>query len=309
MAIKMVRQPSETPNINNTDDFIPIRYGYGNQNGYIKNKGNEIGYTINSNNFTITSGRIVLQGVECDIDANGYTITTNTTIASPLYYTIYYEVDLDNNEVSIKSENDTTSYPVISEGDDLTHTINGVARLVLYKFISTAGVITNVQKLIQEIKYIDSIIEKTKNEINNEFNNSNATQFGDYIVSKKKLLWSGNISNINDNPVNVFEIGNDFLNKKYQVYYKDNRNLTKNFEFCMTETGTIGVINYSNELGMRDISQGVAHIVIKFYYLSFRIYNSYFQFANEIEIYDLDSGTIYNEYPPLTITKIYEIIE
>ena len=75
MSIKMVRQPSETPNITNIDDIIPFRYAYGNQNGYVKDKGNEVGYTVNGSQFTIGSGRIVLQGVESDISASGVTIT------------------------------------------------------------------------------------------------------------------------------------------------------------------------------------------------------------------------------------------
>ena len=77
MAINFVRQPSETPNVRNIDDIIPFRYAYGNQNGYVKDKGNELSYTINGSNFRINSGRVVLQGVESDIDANGVTITVD----------------------------------------------------------------------------------------------------------------------------------------------------------------------------------------------------------------------------------------
>ena len=46
MAIEMVRIPSETPNISNTDDFVGLRYAYGNQNGYVIGKGQECSPTI-----------------------------------------------------------------------------------------------------------------------------------------------------------------------------------------------------------------------------------------------------------------------
>ena len=36
MAVKLVRAPSATPNIYNTDDFVGLRYSYGDNNGYVK---------------------------------------------------------------------------------------------------------------------------------------------------------------------------------------------------------------------------------------------------------------------------------
>ena len=93
MAHKMVRQPSETPNINNIDDIVPFRYAYGNQDGYVLNKGNELSYTINGNQFRINSGRVVLQGVEDDIDANGVNFTIDN-ISGTRYYVVYYKVNL-----------------------------------------------------------------------------------------------------------------------------------------------------------------------------------------------------------------------
>ena len=88
MAIEMVRIPSDTPNITNIDDIIGLRYAYGNQNGYVINKGNECSYTINGSIFKINSGRLVLQGVECDIDANGVEILIDS-IASKQYFLKY----------------------------------------------------------------------------------------------------------------------------------------------------------------------------------------------------------------------------
>lgn len=154
MAIKMVREPSETPNINNIDDIVPMRYVYGNQNGYVIGKGNEISNTVNGLNFTVNSGRLVLQGVECDIDATGVTITIDN-IATKRYYTVYLEVNLGLNTATIKDEYDTATYPTIDAGDDLTENTTGIARLPLYQFTATTGIISEVNKVVESVKYIN----------------------------------------------------------------------------------------------------------------------------------------------------------
>ena len=152
MAIKMVREPSETPNINNIDDIVPMRYAYGGQNGYVIGKGTEISNTVNGLNFTVNSGRLVLQGVECDIDATGVTITIDN-IATKQYYTVYLEVNLGLNTATIKSEYDTATYPIIDDGDDLTENTTGIARLPLYQFTATSGIIGEVNKVVEKIGY------------------------------------------------------------------------------------------------------------------------------------------------------------
>lgn len=172
MAIKMVREPSETPNINNIDDIVPMRYAYGNQNGYVIGKGTEISNTVNGLNFTVNSGRLVLQGVECDIDAVGVTITIDN-IATKRYYVVYLQVNLGTNTASILSTYDTATYPTIDAGDDLTENTTGVARLPLYRFTATSGVISEVNKVVESIKYVnETFIKNVK--VNNAAQADNA---------------------------------------------------------------------------------------------------------------------------------------
>ena len=152
MAHKMVRQPSETPNINNIDDIVPFRYAYGNQDGYVISKGNELSYTINGNEFKINSGRVVLQGVEDDIDANGVSFTIDN-IASLRYFVIYYRVNLATNTTSYEIANDGAGYPTIDAGDDLTKNSSGIANLALYRFTASSGVISSVEKVVKAIEY------------------------------------------------------------------------------------------------------------------------------------------------------------
>ena len=192
MVIKMVREPSETPNINNIDDIIPMRYAYGNQNGYVIGKGNEISNTVNGLNFTVNSGRLVLQGVECDIDAVGVTITIDN-IATKRYYVVYLQVNLGTNTASILSTYDTATYPTIDAGDDLTENTTGVARLPLYRFTATSGIIGEVNKVVENIKYTENIYVNNAKTVNNiEFIFNNKLKFNsDKIIEYKEVLWSG----------------------------------------------------------------------------------------------------------------------
>lgn len=153
MAITMVREPSETPNINNVDDFAGLRYAYYGKNGCVKDFGNECSSTTNGNIFHINSGRLVLQGVECDIDANGVDITIDT-VSATRYYVVYLQVNLNNDQVSILSTYSTSAYPTVSAGDDLTANNVGTARLPLYKFEATNGSIANVVKMVTTIPYL-----------------------------------------------------------------------------------------------------------------------------------------------------------
>lgn len=158
MAISMVRQPSETPNINNISDIIPFRYAYGGQNGYVKGKGRELDYTAIGNQFTVGSGRVVLDGVESDIDSDGVVINVDT-VSETRYYVVYYNVNLANNTTTITSQYATGSYPTIFTGDDLTENPEGSANLVLYRFTATSGIISNVEKVVQPIEYTGDALD------------------------------------------------------------------------------------------------------------------------------------------------------
>lgn len=163
MAIEMVRIPSETPNISNTDDFISIRHSYGDRDGCVYNKGNECSYTINGSVFKINSGRLVLQGVECDVDANGVEISVDN-ISTKRYYSVYLQVNLAINEVKILTTYDTSSYPEIDTGDDLIKNSVGTARLELYTFEVVDGVIDAVSKKFNSLIYYGKPLENYDND-------------------------------------------------------------------------------------------------------------------------------------------------
>ena len=168
MAGTLVRKPSNTPNITNYDDTRMLRYATGGYNGVVEKHKNECSYTVNGSIFKINSGEIIIDGWQYGIDASGESITIDN-ISGTQYYSVYLEIDLsiaDNQKGTIKSTYDTVSYPIIDAGDDLTEAQTGVARLELYKFTASSGVISNVSKSIKTISYskIFDVIVKTQAE-------------------------------------------------------------------------------------------------------------------------------------------------
>lgn len=216
MSIEMVRIPSETPNISNIDDFVGLRYAYGNQSGYVIDKGNECSYTINGSIFKINSGRLVLQGVEVDIDANGVEIAIDN-VATTRYYTVYLQINLALNETKILATYDTATYPAIDIGDDLTKNTIGTGRLELYRFDTLNGVISNVVKKVEKIVYLKNFkVENSFNSDNSEKinglelkkNDENSLVINSEIISRKIILWEGSKTNTDG----TFNIGQTLKN-------------------------------------------------------------------------------------------------
>lgn len=301
MAIKMVREPSETPNINNIDDIVPMRYAYGNQNGFVIGKGTEISNTISGLNFTVNSGRLVLQGVECDIDATGVTITIDN-IATKRYYTIYLEVNLGLNTATIKDKYDTATYPTIDAGDDLTENTTGVARLPLYQFTATSGIISEVNKVVESVKYVNQdFIKNVKVNDASKVNNLEIKQdengvlkVGEIIIPQKKLLWSGT-KKFSSSWNTLFTLSdipsiNSFANKTYEVvfsYVSSNVSYRINDTYLKIRVGNVDTTTY-NQYSF------VSKVVTTDYNMMLRFY------SNEIEgLYE--SGAV--------LSAIYEIIE
>ena len=309
MAIKMVREPSETPNINNIDDIIPMRYAYGNQNGYVIGKGNEISNTVNGLNFTVNSGRLVLQGVECDIDASGVTITIDN-IATKRYYVVYLQVNLGLNSAQILSTYDTATYPTIDSGDDLTENTTGIARLPLYRFIATSGVISEVNKVVESVKYVnETFIKNVK--VNNAAQADNATTSSNTIK------------------VNNVEITQPL--RQYQLILDTTTislNGTANFENNLAFGDTIEVIiddslvfrqtiRLSTVTDWLDVINGsycrpiLQQNLVNFTTCLFRVYNNHIQcYSSHEKGYDTSSGFSPSyDRDTSTSIKIYKIIQ
>lgn len=207
MGVRLIRENSDTPNVTNKDDARMVRYAYGGQNGYVQKYGRELDYIPSGNIFTIGSGIAVLQGWEVVIDSNGWQIELSTADATKRYYSIYLEVNLAlGGTAEIKSTYDNAEYPTVNEGDDLTENLNGIARLELYRFTATRGVVADVEKRVSAISYNNDILAKIAdgtflvgnakkiNDIELKVDENGVLKIGDIIIPQRKPLWVGNKS-------------------------------------------------------------------------------------------------------------------
>ncbi len=169
MGLRLIRQESETPNVSNHDDARMARYAYGGYDGYVKNRGQEIGHTISGTSFVVQSGVLNLQGWEVEIDANGVSIPTSASVTNKTYFSVYLEVNCATDTAEIKSLTDTAGFPDVPASDDLTENTIGTARLLLYHFTATGGVIADVEKLVQEIPYGADALNAAQSENEQKF--------------------------------------------------------------------------------------------------------------------------------------------
>lgn len=246
MGILIVRKPSDTPNIKNVDDFVGLRYAYGNQNGYILGKGRELSYSIEGSVFRINSGRIVIQGVEVDIDVNGVPVSIDN-INGIGYFKVFCRVNLATNNATIECVYNSNGYDGINLGasDDLTVNASGSAYVELYRFMSVSGVIDedSIDKTIDSVKYLKDVLvenavnakfSETKN-IEDNSKNIATTAFVTLKLAKelegkmnKWVVLYNNNSNASTT-INVTNLTNYGLLKiYYKIDYYGNKSLAEN---------------------------------------------------------------------------------
>ena len=188
MSIRLVRASPETPNeapkIQNKDDAKMIRYAYGGYEGVVKGFGQECAYTFENGIFKIGSGRIVLQGWEVDIDEFGWSLDLSNVTTGEYYYVVYLEVKLPTQQANLNYKFDSSEYPDIERGDDLTTYPNGISSLVLYSFRLRGGKIFLENEEIPKIKYLKDCVSDFGDSIDS---------LGDSIDSLKLAYKSGKL--------------------------------------------------------------------------------------------------------------------
>lgn len=310
MAIKMVREPSDTPNINNVDDIVPMRYAYGGQNGFVIGKGNEISNSVSGLNFTVNSGRLVLQGVECDIDATGVTITIDN-IATKRYYTVYLEVNLGLNTATIKSEYDTATYPTIDAGDDLTENTTGIARLLLYRFTATSGVISEVNKVVESVKYTANMTVDNSNKVNNleiKRDANGVLKIGDVVIPQRSLVSNSAITIFSVAGGNKTLLENVHSGDVYELYYTNaiSSGITTN-NTSINSAIKVKIINENVDTLLNiAISLSAPNYIYRAYNLRLSLSNN--NLIGTLTVFD-ENGDDDTNNRGITITEIYKIIE
>lgn len=162
MAVSLLRRQSDTPTVQGMDDSRMFRYALSGYNGVTKDYNQECSYTSTGTTFTVNSGEVICDGWQAIIDANGVSVTIDN-IATTRYYVVYLEYDLrtESPVITLKATYDTATYPTIAKGDDLTQNPSGVANVVLYRFQSLSGVISNV---VAQFKLIEvGVVKKAEN--------------------------------------------------------------------------------------------------------------------------------------------------
>lgn len=202
MGIKIVRTPSETPNITNVDDIIPFRYAYGNQDGYVIGRGSQLDGSYESGEFTVGSGRAVIQGVEVDIDANGISTTLDTALETR-YFKIYLKVNLSNDVAVLESYYSTVSYDEITDPTSSDLISGGNAYLLLYSLQLNGTTQVNIEKEVKQIEYS--------------------------VGGGSSILWSGDVL---VNTTGMVNIGNvNIKNKTVEIAVEDSDNKVRYFKF------------------------------------------------------------------------------
>lgn len=153
MALRLVRQTSDTPNVTNKDDVRMVRYAYGGYNGIVKAFGSECEYTAENGIFKVLDGRICVDGWEIDVDGAGWLLNLST-ITGTQYHSVYAEINVATESIKLDSTYLQGTYPEITKGDDLTEIPNGTARLLLYNVRVENGSITQVVKKFEIIPYL-----------------------------------------------------------------------------------------------------------------------------------------------------------
>ena len=244
MALRLVRQTSNTPNITNKDDTIMTRYAYG-YNGVVKNFGNECNYISENGIFKILDGRIVIDGWEIEIDGAGWILDLHF-ITGTRYHSVYAEVNVLSETVKIDSSYFTGVYPEIEKGDDLTSIPNGTARILLYNVFVENG---TIKEVIKKFEIIERANAKTVNGI--PFKKSSQgllTSAQNLIVPQRKILWEskgGEEIPTKEKELNV--LASDIENKYIEFHFALKAGI-KLEQFWIPKNGTciLGYVYYES---------------------------------------------------------------
>ena len=283
MGIEIVRIPSETPNITNVDDIIPMRYAYGNQDGYIIGRGTELAGTYENGTFTVGAGLVVIQGVEIKINANGANTTLDTGTGNR-YYHIYLQVNLNSNVVGLVNYYSDSSYDDIQEPytDNPNLIDNGTAYLLLYSIKLNGSVEVEKNKIVQPIYY-----------------------------NSRKLLWTGTAEIGTTNPENELIAFAKILDKEntlYEVQGEINYNIPMGYQketfVILLQVGSHNDYGYKAEqiihFDIHDNNMLVKKVEI-------HRHNDYF-FGRALQpVLELSNNQIRYDSISAIVTKIYEI--
>lgn len=246
MSIILLRRPSDTPTVTAHDDTRAFRHAFNDYSGIVKGYLNECSAVVQGLTLKVNSGEVVVDGVQAEIDANGISINIDQ-LSTLRYYTAYIEFNFSNPTtptVSLKASYSTSSYPVVEKGDDLTSNPTGTANLPLYRFTAQNSSLSNIERVASLIvpgqakqaenstRFSNRTLENslsdddqkvpTSHAVYNKFSSDEKSDFGNYVVEKKKLLWKGS-QNVGTTAVNIYSEGDDatnsFWGRTFEIHF------------------------------------------------------------------------------------------
>lgn len=280
MGVRIVRQSSDTPNVNNIDDIIPMRYAYGNQDGYTIGVGSELSADYENGTFTINSGRAVIQGTEIVIDANGLSTTLDTGLETR-YFKIYLKTNLDSDIAELESYYSTSSYDAIPDPTSGEVIGGNTAYLLLYTLKLNGAVEAEKTKVVRQIDY-----------------------------NHRQLLWTGNAEIGTTNPQSTADAFAT-IPAKENTMYEIHGEITQNLTGYVKETFVIYLqVGSYNEYGYKSeqiVGTWITNELLQFKKVQiYRNGNYFFGQALMPTIYFPNHNLVYNTITA-SITKIYEV--
>jgi hypothetical protein len=192
MGVRLLREPSEAPNIQNHDDARMIRYAYGGYDGIVQGIGSEVSLAQQGQNIHLGSGLIVLQGWEIELDEDGFDIPMyKDSVRS--YYCIYARVNLLTQEATIGFTYSLDGYTYPNTGEDLSTYPTGTASLVLYTADSEEGNLVSSKRFVKIIPYTKDSVESLALDVSRLRNTLSAHKLYQHRVCIRRLA-EGSVS-------------------------------------------------------------------------------------------------------------------
>lgn len=195
-----------------------------------------------------------------------------------------------------------------------THSIEFVTE-AQYNTMKQAGTLdSNTYYYITDdstLEDIEAALESLETDIENIQGNleeDSPSQFGDYTVSKKKLLWSGNVSISSITPVEICSLSEALSPNAKAVEFICSSNANGDYSIKVPLTNTGGSSKYVIDYGFYP-NVTTPYITYTKLYLSYSSnVNKFYGYCERGEYY-INTQTSDNIASTMNVTKIYEIIE
>jgi len=148
------------------DDRAINRHAVGGQDGIFANIGQECGFALGTNRFSVSPGKAIVQGVDFSIEVEEQVELLPVFGSTTTLYSIFIRLDMSASEtISVGDENiqaqgiatliasmHPSIFPPFPASDNLDANPNGVVILPLYRFRHTAQGVQDLERCFNVIQ-------------------------------------------------------------------------------------------------------------------------------------------------------------